>query len=176
MEMLLERLSPGQIVAVISVVCGCVVGLAMIVAITKYQFQALADYTALKREKLLANIAYRKELLERGQTPPASLDELLTPDAEEEEEEDEEEGEYGEAQLDAELAKRFGMLDLSSSDIEATLARAMAVEPARKSAIIGVMDELLENDAAHAAILAAVRPLCGGSEAEATSGRECRFS
>jgi hypothetical protein len=170
MELLLERLSPGQIVAVISVVCGCVVGLAMIVAITKYQFQALADHTALKREKLQANIAYRKEVLERGGTPPTSLDDLLTPDdTEEAAEEEEEEYDYDEAQLDAELAKRFGMLDLSESDIEAALTRAMVVESDRKSAIIEVMDELLENGATHAAILAAVRPLCAGYEAEATS-------
>ena len=157
MELLLERLSPGQIVAVISVVCGCVVGLAMIVAITKYQFQALADDTALRREKLQANIAYRQKLLERGETPPADLDELLKPDREgdgAEEASDEDEN------LNAELAKRLGSLDADGREIEETLSRAMAADPARKLTIIQVLDELLGIEAPPAAILAAVRPLC----------------
>jgi hypothetical protein len=157
MEMLLERLSSGQIVAVISVVCGCTVGIAMIVAITKYQFQALADDTALRREKLQAAIAYRQKLLDRGETPPASLDELLTPESSgvgcEVEESPEE-------QQNAELARQFGLLDLPGNQIEETLTRAMATDPARKATIIAVMDELLENGAPHMAILAAVRPLC----------------
>lgn len=151
MDLLLERLSPGQIVAVISVVCGCVVGLAMIFAITKYQFQLLADDTALKRERQQAEIAMRQKLIERGaaaDTP--TLDSLLTPiggaaDAEE---------------LNATLAKRLGVLDAEGDEIETTLARAMAAPPARKAAIIAVVDELYANEAQPAAILAAVRSLC----------------
>ena len=119
MEMLLERLSSGQIVAVISVVSGCIVGLAMIVAISEVPVSALADHTALKREKLQANIAYRQSLLERGETPPASLDELLTPETAEEECEDEEEN--PEEQQNAELAKQFGSLDLPGNQIEEAL-------------------------------------------------------
>jgi len=141
------------------VVCGCVVGLAMIFAITKYQFQLLADDTALKRERQQAEIATRQKLIERGATAGvASLDSLLTPEG----------GVLGEdrEKLNAELAKRFGSLELDGDEIEAALSRAMAADQARKATIVGVMDELLENGAPHAAILGAVRPLCSPTARE----------
>ncbi len=158
MEILLERLSSTQIVAVISVVCGCIVGLAMIVAISKYQFQLLADDTALKRERQQAELALKQKLVERGGKDTASLDALLRPEVGMVDEDSE--------QLNAELAKRFGALDMPGEVIEATLTRTMTLDPARKRTIIGVLDELLDNEAAPAAILAAIRPLCGPATKE----------
>ena len=60
MDALLERLSSGQIVAVISIITGGIVALAMIVAISKYQFQSLADDSALQHEKQQADLALRR--------------------------------------------------------------------------------------------------------------------
>ena len=57
MDTLLERLSSGQIVAVVSILVGGIVAIVMIVSITKYQFQLLADETALSREKQNAEVA-----------------------------------------------------------------------------------------------------------------------
>jgi hypothetical protein len=152
MDALLERLSSGQIVAVISIVVGGIVALAMIVAISKYQFQSLADDTALRQEKQQADLALRDKLIERREASgdKAGIEELLalgiSPPATD--------------KADTELAKRFGMLDASAGEIERTLMVALAVDAERKKMIVAVMDELLECGAESDAILAAVRPLC----------------
>ena len=152
MDSLLEKLSSGQVVAVISIVCGALVALAMIVAIGKYQLQALADEAALKRERQQADLALRERLIDRREASGdrLSVAELLA---------------LGEPppqpkEIDAELAKRFGQLETSSDVIERELARAMATDPARKQMIVAVVDELLEVEADTDAVLAAVRPLC----------------
>ena len=125
----------------------------MIFSLTKYQLQSLADDTALKREKRASEtsgIAERK-CSEHGKTSGASVDALLALDA-------------TPPDLDgqnAELAKRFGMLEISPDEIERTLARAMALDASRKQTIINVIDELIESGADHEPILAAVRGLCG---------------
>jgi len=163
MELLLERLSPGQIVAVISIVCGSVVALTMVVAIAKYQLQWLSDDTALRKEKQQAELALKEKLLERGvPVGGASLDSLLAPEAGMFEADDET------VRLNAELAKRFGSLDIEDdargSGLEEALTRALAADNARKASIIKVMDELLGIEAPHNSILAAVRPLCERSK------------
>jgi hypothetical protein len=149
MDALLDRLSSGQIVAVISILAGSVVAIAMIIAISKYQFQALADDTELRREKQQSDLSLREKLIERG-TDRATIDEILAlglsdaiPSGE-----------------DTELAKRFGMLDADAKDIERTLAQALAADPAQKKMIAAVMDELIEYGSSSDVILAAVRPLC----------------
>ena len=155
MDALLDRLSPGQIVAVISIVAGGIVAMAMIIAITRYQFQSLADDTVLKQEKQHADLALRDKLIERREASgeKASITELLGLGAVS--------ADSGKA--DSDLAKRFGMLDADAGDIERTLGVALAVDAERKKLIASVMDELLEAGAESAAILAAVRPLCAGA-------------
>ena len=152
MEALLDRLSSGQIVTVISVLAGAIVAVAMIFAISKYQLQALTEDTALRRERQKADLALRELLVERRTAAGEKLDleelQALAPSESEAE------------NLDAELAKRFGMLDTSAETIGQALARAMATGPAVKKRIIAVMNELLEYGAQPDAILAAVRPLC----------------
>jgi len=152
MDALLERLSSGQIVAVISIVVGGVVALAMIIAISRYQFQSLADDTAIKQEKQQADLALREKYLERREAAgeKVTVGELLALGAVT--------TEGGKADVD--LAARFGKLDASADHIERTLALALAVDPERKRIIVSVMDELIENGAEAEAILAAVRPLC----------------
>jgi hypothetical protein len=155
MDALLERLSSGQIVAVISILTGGIVAVAMIAAISKYQFQSLADDTSLRQEKQQADLALRDKLIERrearGET--TGLSELFAlgatpPDI---------------GKADTDLAKRFGMLDASAGEIERTLVLALAVDAERKKMIVAVMDELLDCGAASEAILAAVRPLCAAA-------------
>jgi hypothetical protein len=153
MDTLLERLSSTQIVAVIAIVVGGIVALAMIWGITKYQLQALTDDTSLKREHQQTEAALKQKIVERGGMPSeASLDELLTPETSAVDEDSE--------KLNAELAMRFGDLALPTSLIESTMARAMATDPTRKRTIINALDELSEREAQPAAILAAIRPLC----------------
>jgi hypothetical protein len=160
MEMLFERLSSGQIVAVISIVCGTVGGLALIYAITKYQLRALAADTAQKREKQQAEIALRDKALERAAATGASLDALLAPEAETP-------AAPGEAEsLNAELAKAFGSLEVESDDIAQAMSLAMGADAARKRTILKALNELLEDGTtAHESILAAVRPLCAPTRA-----------
>jgi hypothetical protein len=150
MDALLERLSSAQIVAVISILVGGIVALAMIVAISKYQFQALAEDSALRREKQQAELTLRERLVERAATSGASIESLLAvglsptePDS-----------------MNTELAKRFGMLDASAGEIERTLAQALAADEGHKKMIVAVMDELLEYGSSSDVVLAAVRPLC----------------
>jgi hypothetical protein len=128
----------------------------MIVGITKYQLQALADETALKREQQQADLAIKQKMVERGvKTGELNLDlvlntETLPPDKNRE-------------RVNAALAKRFGMLNGTGSEIEDTMTRVLALDSERKATILEVMDELLANDAPPAAVLAAIRPLCGSA-------------
>ena len=153
MEALFDRLSAGQLVAVISILVGGIVAITMIVAIAKYQFQALADETALSREKQQAEVALKQRMIDRGTngaSPPASLDALLAFDM----------PPASASVLDGELATRFGYLEADAERIERTLRRALATDPERKRAIRNVIDELVNNDAPDDAILAAVSALC----------------
>ena len=154
MDALLERLSSGQIVAVISIITGGIVALAMIIAISKYQFQSLADETALRQERQQADLALRERLIEKREASGerASIAELLSLGASVTSPQLE--------KLDAELAKRFGRLDASAGDIGRTLEMALATDATRKKSIMAMMDQLLFLGSDSEAILAAVRPLC----------------
>jgi hypothetical protein len=154
MDALLEKLTAGQIIALVSILSGSIVGIVMIVAITKYQFQLLADDTALKREKQERESALREKLFERHGSSPGTIEKLLAMGL----------SEAMPDEQNTELAKRFGMLDASAEDIERTLAQALATDTAHKKMIIAVMDELLGYGAESEAILAAVRPLCTASK------------
>ncbi len=152
MDTLLERLSPPQIIALVSIVSGLIFALAMIYAITKYQFRVLSDQTALKREHMQGEATLRQKIVERGGNLAGGpgLDQLLKPEAVNDDV----------AALNADLATRFGSLTASPEEIERTLVRAMASGVERKRTIVRVLDELLDAEAPHEAILAAVRPLC----------------
>lgn len=165
MDALLEKLSAGQIIALVSIVCGSIVAIVMILAITKYQFQFLADDTALKRERQQADLALRERLLEKHGTDLGAVEQILATGFFEEPHDEQ----------NTELAKRFGRLDAPADEIEHTLGQAMAADPANKSMIINVMDELLDYDAEPDAILAAVRPLCTNKarKKENTSASAC---
>ncbi|MBN9122157.1 MAG: hypothetical protein J0I06_23960 [Planctomycetes bacterium] len=153
MEAIFERLSSGQIVAVLSILAGVIVAIAIILAISKYKLQSLAEDTALRRERQKADLALRELLVERRTAAGEKLDpdELLAIVASEPEADD----------VNAELAKRFGRLETDAAAIEDALLRVMAAGSVNKKLVLGVMDELLESGAQPEVILAAVRPLCG---------------
>src|SRR5262245_17930588 len=102
MEALLDRLTSGQIVAVISILTGGTVAVSMIWAIAKYQLQALAEESALQRERQKADLAMREHLVASriGTGEKVSLEELLALGL----------SEPGAQNVDAALATRFGML------------------------------------------------------------------
>ena len=79
MEALLDRLSSGQIVAVISILVGGIVAVSMIWAITKYQLQALTEESTLQRERQKADLAMRERLVASrvGTGEKVPLEELL---------------------------------------------------------------------------------------------------
>jgi hypothetical protein len=156
MEALLDRLTSGQIVAVISILAGGTVAVSMIWAITKYQLQALTEESALQRERQKADLAMRERLVESrvGSGEKLPLEELLALGM----------SDPGPESIDAQLAKRFGRLDTDADTIERTLRQAMASGPARKKLVVEVMDGLIACDASPEAILAAVRPLCGAAK------------
>jgi hypothetical protein len=156
MEALLDRLSSGQIVAVISILVGGIVAVSLIWAVTKYQLQALTEESALQRERQKADLALREHLVASrvGSGEKVPLEELLALGM----------SDPGPESIDAQLAKRFGVLDTDATTIEQTLRQAMASGPARKKLIIDVMDGLIASDASPEAVLAAVRPLCGAAK------------
>jgi len=150
MDALLERLSSAQILAVISILVGGIVALAMIIAISKFQFQLLADETILKREKQQSELALRERLIERAAASGESIESLLALDQVPVEPDS----------MNTDLARRFGMLDASAGDIERTLPLALAADAARKKMIIAFMGEMTECGAESATVLAAVRAMC----------------
>jgi hypothetical protein len=153
MDGILEKMSSAQVLATIAIVVGGVVAITMILSITRYQLRALEDDTALKREQQQGELALRTKALEKcAANGVTNLDALLAPVPAPPDE------------LSTELATRFGMLDLDPGDIGEALNAAMTADPARKQAIIAVMDNLFDHGAGHASILAAVRPLCPAPE------------
>src|SRR4051794_33195849 len=61
MSELFDKLTPPQMTAVLCTVAGVVALVVFIVSIWSYQVRALADYTALQRERQAADIAMQKD-------------------------------------------------------------------------------------------------------------------
>jgi hypothetical protein len=76
MPAFLENYSPNQLVAVFATAGGAVCLLVMILAITWYHLRALADATALQRERLNVESGLKRELIQRG-LPPHELEQTI---------------------------------------------------------------------------------------------------
>lgn len=157
MNALLERLTSAQLVEIITITIGGIVAVVGILALTKYQLQLLSDDTELKREKQQAELALRTKMIERAEATGGSLDALLALDAVPPTTPRDADT------INAEMAKRFGNLDISPEEIEQTLSRVMTLDTSRKQAIINAIDGLFESEAEHESILAAVRGLCSSA-------------
>jgi hypothetical protein len=72
MSELFDKLTPPQLTAVFCTVAGVVALVVFIVSIWSYQVRALADSTALQRERQAADIALKQELVRRN-LPAAEL-------------------------------------------------------------------------------------------------------
>jgi hypothetical protein len=167
MDAFWERLSSDQIVAVIAIVVSGIVAITMILGIVKYQLHSLADDTALRRERQEAELLLRTKIIEHASKTGANLDEFLAKGLPLPDPEQRERTSSTDADVDAQLAKRFGMLELPSEEIECTLALTLALEPAQKRTVVDALDEMIDLGADPKPILATVRALCNSYKARA---------
>ncbi len=151
MDTLVDRLSPTQLVTVISIICGAILGLVLILAITKYQLQALTADTDLKRERQQAELGLKEKLVGNANTPDEGLAAMLRLDV----------ISPGESSnLNVKLAKAFGLMNVGNDLIEDTMGRALLLEDGQKRIVLEIIDDLFAEGAEHFSILAAVRPFC----------------
>jgi hypothetical protein len=164
MNALIERLSQEQLLIAILALIGGVVAIVAIVSFTKWSLQMTANALTLDRERLQAELDMRSKIIDQAIASGANLDALLTagvagtiptkPAVNSEE-------------LDGQLAKGFGMLEIPSEEIEEATSQAIALDPGRKKSIVTVLNDLMAEGASHESILAAVRGLCVSPKREA---------
>jgi hypothetical protein len=153
-----DRWSPGQITLLVMTVGIAAAVIVFILAITHYQLRALADHTALERERAQAAFALRETLVRRnlpaaelrsaldalgldaGGSPPAAAD-----------------GELTAAILKGLMACGKGV---SAGDIQATVAEVTAADPATQRAVAEVLDDAAENGYEGEQVFATVRAAC----------------
>lgn len=155
MDIILQRWDAGEVIGLVAVIVGAIVAVTLIVSITKYQLQSLADDTALKKERQQVELALKQKLVDQGLSGRAADQKLnLLLDVEPP-------APVGDvARLDTDLATRFGMLDGACvENIEEALAKALASDPGRKKSIIQVIDELVAHGSEHEMIVATARSL-----------------
>lgn len=141
--------SPQEFMAMIY--GGALVAIVLILTTWNYYVRALADETALKRERQEAELALKRELIQKGLSTDelARRLELLRLD------------EPRDTDAEANLVKNLALLpDLPGETIESTLNLIHGIGPARQQAILGVVEELIGQDAASPAVIAAVRSMC----------------
>lgn len=155
MQLLVERLNPDQLQAVIVALIIGIAVIAVTFAIVKYQLQLLADETSLRREKQEGELAIRSKIIEKI-AAGASPESLLRA----------EKAFYNAAAAadldgqDTKLAKALGMLELPADQIEEMLTRTLALDSSRKQSVISTIQELTDEGAEHKSIVAAIRALC----------------
>lgn len=170
MDAFWDRLNSAQIIGVIAIVVGGIVAVTMILAIVRYQLQALADATALRRERMEAEAMLRTKIIEHASSTGASLDEFVAKGLALPHPVEPEEAENPDAKLNAEIAIRFGMLEAPVDEIEQLLSRVLAIKSAQKRALAEVLEELVDSGADHKPILATIRALCNSYT---VSTKEC---
>jgi len=158
--------------------CALVVSiLALILAVYRYNVRALADQTALQRDRQQAEMALKRELIQRG-LPAQELERYVdllrladqqpasptsfkpaSPSP------SREGAGFSDEGLRAQLAQSIASLeDVSAEEIEQTLALVMAVDRDRQTAVLNLIEELSANETNPEATLAAVRALCRPSQ------------
>lgn len=167
-----DKLTPPQLTAVICTVSGVAALVAMITAIWSYQVRALADETALARERQVADIAMQKEQVQadialkqelvRRNLPAAELKlaleaiESSSPayDAEDED------GDGGDAA--ARVLKILGAVgdDVDGEVVEETVALVAATNPAVLPTLADVLEECHGNDQGGETLFAVARAFC----------------
>ncbi|MBX9579444.1 MAG: hypothetical protein K2X87_03975 [Gemmataceae bacterium] len=150
-----DRWSPGQFTLLVMTVGIAAAVVVFILSVAHYQLRALADHTALERERAQAGFALREQLVRRN-LPAAELQAALvalgleavgssraTPDDDQ----------------TADLLK--GLLacgeGVEAEDMEATAALAAAADPATRRALARVLADAAENGYEGERVFAAVR-------------------
>ena len=153
-----SRWSPEDFLLLAMTLCITAGVVVFILSIANYQLKALADHTALERERAQAGFALRQELVRRGLPAtelrsaldalgleasgalPAVADDELTANV-----------------LKGLMACGKGV---SSHDIQATVAEVTAADPATRRAVAKVLDDAVENGYEGDQVFATVRAAC----------------
>jgi hypothetical protein len=175
-----DKLTPSQLTAVICTLAGAVALVAMITAIWSYQVRALADQTALERERLQADIAMQKEQVQAGiamkqellkrNLPPAELKLALeaidassaSSEAEGEDEPADSGTEGGTDENAALVLKQLASCAdaVDSETVEETIALVAATDPAALGTLGDVLNDCISNDKDGDTIYAIARAFC----------------
>lgn len=157
---ILERLSPSQLTALVATVVGSVVLIVFIAAVWHYQSRALADETALKRERQQAEFALRQEVLKRN-LPPAELRTALDTLGLE--------GAGGDLDADDRAALIKNLVYCAEgappTAIEETVALVAAADPVTRRGVFLALTDLVEDESQGEHVLATIRALCRGHAA-----------
>ena len=133
--------------------------------------RAQADATLLARERLEAQVALKRELIQRG-LPPHELEQtikLLKLDELAEEPPDAtsrgRNARKSEQQLEADILEGLALLDgVSPEDVEQSFALLRGADREKKMAVLDLVGKLRFSSAEASVILAAVRSLCQPAE------------
>jgi hypothetical protein len=179
MSEIFDKLTPPQLTAVICTVAGVVALVVFIVSIWSYQVRALADQTALERERQNADIAMQKEQVQadialkqelvKRNLPAAELKlaleaiESASPVASDEEAEEEDEGveeEDGEDPAGRVLKTLTAWGDeVDSKIVEETVALVAAADRSTLRVLADVLDESAKSASSQTAF-AIARAFC----------------
>lgn len=153
-----DKWTPGQFTLLVMTVGIAVTLVVFILSITHYQMRALADGTALERERLAAGQALRQDLLRRN-LPPADLKLTLAALGLEA-------GGAAPAGWDGDQSAAVlkGLLACSSgvpaADVEETVALAAGANPAVQRALSAMLADAAENGYDGEQVFATVRAVC----------------
>lgn len=160
--------TPTELLYLVGICALLVSILAIILAVYRYSVRALADQTALQRDRQQADLALKRELIQRGLPSPELeryvdllrlADRLPAPISSPGATGPSDEG------LQVKLAESIASLEeISPSEIEQTMALLVTADRDRQAAVLSLIEELTSNDINPKATLAAVRSLCRPSE------------
>jgi hypothetical protein len=151
--------SPGQFLALVAIVLGAVCLIAITLTTYGYNLRALADSTALQRERFNADLALKRDLLQRGLSPQEleqtikllKLDEPPPLPV------------SGPSEEDAEVefcALATHLEQLSPQALEEVIALVRAADAGHKRTALAVLRNLVARGVEGPVALAAIRSVC----------------
>lgn len=160
--------TPYQFTMLVMTVCITAGVIVFILSIAHYQLRALADHTALERERAQAAFTLRQDLVRRG-LPAAELRaalDALGP-----------EPTVPAAVADGELTAQLlqGLVacgkGVSAGDIEATVASVTAADPATRRAVAELLETAVDDGYEGEPVFATVRAACRAAGPKPAAGR-----
>jgi hypothetical protein len=167
---------PEQVLILALILSGAVCLLALILAVLRYNMRVLTDATLLQRERLEADLALKRELIQRG-LPPQELEQtikLLKLD----EPPSVAPHQPGEAEAaEAEFVKAAVLLEkVPPEGLEEVVALLRAADEPRKCNALSVVREFVDNGVEGPVALAALRSLLRSEEKPRGDGRPLELS